>query len=99
VELAVRAFQLERGELPDRLEQLTPELLAELPVDPFDSKGHPLRYLRTDDGYVLYSIGGDGDDDGGRLPARHEGGGWDFTGDGDLRLSFLLASDEGAEDD
>ena len=90
-ELALRAFQLEHSAPPDRLEQLTPEFLAELPVDPFDPQGHPLRYLRTDDGYVLYSVGADGDDDGGRAQARNEGGGWDLTGGGDLRLDFLLA--------
>ena len=92
-ELGVRAFHLERGKLPDQLEQLTPEFLAELPVDPFDPSNVPLRYLRTDDGYVLYSIGGDGDDDRGRLPAWDVQSGWDLTGDGDLRLGLLLAPD------
>jgi hypothetical protein len=93
VELAVRAFQLHRGDLPDQLEELTPEVLADLPVDPFDPQGLPLRYLRTNDGYVLYSIGADGDDDGGRPLAEDESGWWDPRGDGDLRLDQLFAPD------
>ncbi len=91
--LALRGFRIERGALPDRLNQLTPEFLQELPIDPFDPKGDPLRHIRTDDGYVLYSIGADGDDDGGRRLARDESGWWDPRGDGDLRLDQLFAPD------
>ena len=35
-----------------------------MPTDPFD--GAPLRYRRFAKGYVIYSIGSDGHDDGGR---------------------------------
>jgi len=35
-----------------------------MPDDPFD--GQPLRYHRLDKGYVIYSIGSDGEDNGGR---------------------------------
>lgn len=99
VELAVRAFQLQRGQLPDRLAELTPEFVAELPVDPFDPEGQPLQYLRTDDGYVLYSIGADGDDDGGRSPAKDESGWWDPKGDGDWCLEALFPSDDDPGED
>ena len=50
--------------MPKSLEELTPGYLTEVPPDPFD--GEPLRYARTDEGYVLYSIGEDGEDDGGK---------------------------------
>ena len=40
-----------------------PEYLDTVPEDPFDGK--PLRYKRLPKGYVVYSIGWDGKDDGG----------------------------------
>lgn len=97
-ELAVQGFQLERGVLPDQLEQLLPEFLSELPVDPFDPNGRPLRYLRTGTEHVLCSIGGDGDDDRGRPPTRDKGGGWAPKSDGDLRLDFLFPSHDDSDD-
>jgi hypothetical protein len=66
---AVAAVAIERfclannGKLPDQLSSLIPKYLEEIPVDPYD--GQPLRYKRTDKGYVVYSIGPDGVDDGG----------------------------------
>ncbi len=49
---------------PKRLEQLVPGLLPEVPPDRFD--GHPLRYVVRDNRPLLYSIGNDYHDDGGR---------------------------------
>ncbi len=94
MEQALRAYLLEHNELPDRLEQLTPEFLAELPVDPFDPDGRPLRYTRTDDEHVVYSIGTDGKDDSGRPPAPDENGLANPDGDGDLRLDVYFAPDD-----
>jgi len=37
-----------------------------MPLDPFD--GAPLRYKPLAKGYVVYSIGPDGHDDGGKEP-------------------------------
>ena len=37
-----------------------------MPLDPFD--GSPLRYKLFSKGYVVYSIGPDGHDDGGKEP-------------------------------
>jgi hypothetical protein len=94
-ELALRAFQLEYGELPTRLEQLMPEFLGQLPIDPFAPDDLPLRYFRTDDRSVVYSVSFDGEDDGGQAPAREESGLLDPFGDGDLRLEdFFPADDE-----
>ncbi len=59
--LALRCHQLERGELPETLEALTPEYLAEVPRDPWD--GEPLRYSRERG--LLWGIGEDLVDDGG----------------------------------
>jgi len=62
--LAVERFRLANGRLPAELNQLTPRFLATLPRDPFD--GEQLRYKLLPTGYVLYSIGPDGRDDGGK---------------------------------
>ena len=50
--------------LPQRLQELVPELLTEVPLDPFD--GNPLRYKRLPKGYVVYSVGPDGHDNDGQ---------------------------------
>jgi hypothetical protein len=44
---------------------LVPRYLSEVPNDPFDGK--PLRLKHTEDGLVIYSVGLDGDDNGGNL--------------------------------
>lgn len=61
---AVERFRREQGRLPDDLSELTPDYLQEVPKDPFDGK--PLRYKKVDRGYLIYSIGDDGKDDGGK---------------------------------
>jgi hypothetical protein len=76
--LIVTAIALERygrrhGSYPDTLEGLVPELLKNLPIDFMDGK--PLRYRRTDDGhFVLYSVGLDCVDNGGKRPREAPGG-------------------------
>jgi len=50
--------------LPQRLQELVPELLGEIQSDPFDGK--PMRYKRLPKGYVVYSVGPDGHDNDGR---------------------------------
>jgi hypothetical protein len=64
VTLAVERYR-QHGDWPKSLAQLTPELLKEVPLDPFD--GRPLRYRRLADGVVIWSVGLDGKDNGGRL--------------------------------
>ena len=48
---------------PERLDELVPRYLVEVPIDPFNDL--PLRYERRGDGYLLMSVGSDGIDDGG----------------------------------
>jgi hypothetical protein len=61
--LAVEQWRLAHGRWPDSLDELVPELLTEVPDDPFcDDK---IRYRRTEDGVVVYSVGPDGQDDNG----------------------------------
>ena len=67
VALAIERFRLaHNGKLPDQLSSLVPAFLEKVPIDPYD--GQPLRYKRTDKGYMVYSIGPDGVDDGGIEP-------------------------------
>jgi hypothetical protein len=63
--LALRAHHLEHGHYPSTLAELAPSYLKKIPDDPFALKG-PLRYKRTGDKYVLYSLGPDCKDDGGK---------------------------------
>lgn len=61
---ALRAFLLKYGRYPDSLEALVPEFLKAAPVDPYS--GNALVYRRTETGYLLYSVGPDGVDNGGK---------------------------------
>ena len=89
LELAVRCYQLEHDILPEKLEQLVPNILAQLPTDPFDGNNRPLSFLRTADGYVLYSVGPNGVDDGGTACAKDGNPGMPETGD--LRIDTYFA--------
>ncbi len=68
--LAQTAVALEKfrsdhaNHFPDSLTELTPNYLRSVPADPFDGK--PLRYRKTGEGYVLYSLGQNLKDDGGK---------------------------------
>lgn len=59
--LAIKAFQLKHGKLPETLGELVPEFLPVVPLDDYDGK--PLRYQPTK--RLLYSVGSDFKDDGG----------------------------------
>ena len=62
--LAVQRHRRTHGALPKLLQDLSPELLSSIPTDPFD--GQPLRYAVRGAGFVVYSIGENGKDDGGK---------------------------------
>jgi hypothetical protein len=70
VRLALTAVALEQfraahnNRYPASLSELAPNYLDATLMDPFD--GQPLRYRKQDAGYVLYSIGADLKDDGGK---------------------------------
>lgn len=61
--LAIRLFQMEKGRWPQNLDELVPEYLDEVPLDPFGLK--PLNYKKREGKWIIYSIGPDGKDDGG----------------------------------
>lgn len=70
--VAVQRYRLARGELPERLDALTPAFLAEVPTDPYDGKS--ARFQRLARGFVVYSVGPDGTDDGGQEQQRRRSG-------------------------
>ncbi|MCW3054957.1 MAG: hypothetical protein JWN14_4127 [Chthonomonadales bacterium] len=66
VTLALHGFQLEHGHYPASLSELAPAYLQKLPDDPFAAQG-TFKYIVQGKSYVLYSVGPDGKDDGGRM--------------------------------
>lgn len=60
---AIERYRLATGAPPEQWNVLIPDYLDKPPEDPFDQQ--PLRYRREGDGYLIYSIGANGVDDGG----------------------------------
>jgi hypothetical protein len=71
VALALVAHRGERGRYPGKLDALAPAYLKEVPID--ICSGGPLIYKVIGDGFVLYSVGENLRDDGGRTAADGEG--------------------------
>jgi len=62
--LACKLYKSRTGRYPESLEALVPGILNEVPIDPFT--GRPLVYRREGDGFIVYSLGSNEKDDGGR---------------------------------
>ena len=62
---ALAAYRVDHGSYPAKLEELKPKYVAEVPKDFFANDG-PLHYEVKDGGYLLYSVGVNGRDDGGK---------------------------------
>jgi hypothetical protein len=78
VALALRVYQDEHGAFPASLAELSPGIVPALPPDGFAEA--PFHYQRAGKGYVLYSVGPDGKDDGGRdRKSAAKGEGWDIV--------------------
>ena len=69
--VALEQFRAAHNQYPATLSELTPGYLTTTPVDPFD--GQLLRYGKRAAGYVLYSIGPDLKDDGGKRMTGKDG--------------------------
>ena len=66
IAVAVERFRVKNGFWPNALNEVIQEdFLKEIATDPYD--GQPLRWRRTKTGAVIYSVGRDMIDDGGKL--------------------------------
>jgi hypothetical protein len=64
VAFALAAYRGDHGRYPAKLDDLAPQYLPAIPDDLFSGK--PLIYRPSDGGYLLYSVGVNGQDDDGR---------------------------------
>jgi ABC-type transport system involved in multi-copper enzyme maturation permease subunit len=69
VMIAVDRFRLKYHRWPNKLEELVPEFLPRIPIDPWDGMRLRYRFKQTKDlsGVVIYSVGPDRRDDGGNI--------------------------------
>jgi hypothetical protein len=72
VELALRCYQSERARVPAELDDLVPNYLSKVPQDPFT--GQPLIYRSQGTKWLLYRVGEDGVEDGGKPAGRRASG-------------------------
>ena len=63
VGLAMCGYRAAKGAFPETLQELVPEFIPAVPRDPFD--GEPLRLKSNEQELTIYSIGPNGQDDGG----------------------------------
>jgi hypothetical protein len=72
VACALELYRLTRGGYPETLDSLVPQFIENLPHDVIN--GQPLHYQRTQDGqFILYSVGWNEKDDGGKVALRKSG--------------------------
>jgi hypothetical protein len=72
VACALERYRLAQGTFPEKLDQLAPRFLSNVPLDPMIDQ--PFHYQRTDDGwFLLYSVGLNGTDDGGEMTSGIKG--------------------------
>jgi len=65
VGLAVERYRQEQQHWPNKLADLVPKFITQVPSDPFD--GAPVRFRQLDDGAVIYTLNEEGKDNGGNL--------------------------------
>ncbi len=64
VGMACKVYKNMHGDFPEDLDELSPELLEDIPADPFT--GDRLIYKKQDSGIIVYSVGSNLKDDGGK---------------------------------
>jgi hypothetical protein len=70
--IACERYRQRTGRWPDTLDAIPKDLLPAVPIDPFT--GTPLRFLRLEDGILVYTVGPDETDDGGAVAEDPESG-------------------------
>ena len=97
-EFALREYILEHGRSPETLNELVPRYVPAVPSDPFSDR--PLVYRQRADGYLLYSVGANGVDDGGvaaEWPYMLQGHGDLFLDDPAPKSAKSEASNQGLD--
>jgi len=80
--IAILRYNQDTGEYPENLQQLVSAgYLKELPIDSFSDK--PFVYKKTEDGFLLYSVGSNFTDDDGRVVRNAQGKIKIFVDEGD----------------
>ena len=68
---AAQAYRRDKGEFPESLDQLVPQYLEAVPLDPGDPHGGRLKYRRDfATSAVVWSVAEDGNDDGGAVESE-----------------------------
>jgi hypothetical protein len=91
VAIAVELFRRSEGRLPDTLSELTPRYLPSVPLDMYD--GAPIKYRVEGDSFVVYSIGNDYIDDGGRAAPEHTSSRWFSRDESEQRIALAKSGD------
>jgi len=76
---ALKAYKNDTGDLPISLNELSPQYISTIPIDPFNGK--PIRYLLKKK--MLYSVGSDLTDSGGSV-----GDEWQKMPDPSFKINF-----------
>jgi hypothetical protein len=92
-ELALRVFAVEQQRTPEAWDEVVAAGGPALAADPFDPAGGTLRFITTDAGPVVYSVGRNGIDDSGHSLNSNDPN-WDPE-EGDLRLDMMWAAEPG----
>ncbi len=77
IALACHIYKTKYKDYPDSLDRLTPEILPSLPLDPFTGKDYIYKKKRK--GFIIYSVGDNLKDDGGKWGKKHK-----WVGDFDI---------------
>jgi hypothetical protein len=68
--VALKMYEEEHNRYPESLSSLQPDIISEIPVDPFT--GNDYIYRLEGNGFILYSLGPNQKDDGGFLDRKNE---------------------------
>ena len=66
--IALELYRRQHGEYPQTLDVLVPQYLPQVPADRIN--GEAVKYRLVNGKPLIYSVGADHDDDGGRPPTR-----------------------------
>ena len=93
--VALERFHRLYGKYPKDLQSLVPDVLKELPSDPFSAS--TFVYRPIGDQYILYSLNGNLQDDGGKAERNHEKPDDILVSGDDYIIVRPLPSDENGE--